>query len=84
MHNLGITCPPSSWASGLWTASYGTGEVLVGPVPTLFVDTPDVAGDALRADMGKTHYDLNRLHKVFFGTEEIQLREALSLVKKPR
>ena len=59
-------------------------EVLAGPVPMLFADTPYVAGDAMRADMGKTHYDLNRLHKVFFGTEEIQLREALSLVKKSR
>ena len=60
------------------------GELLAGPVPTLFADTPDVAGDALKADMGKAHYDLNRLHKVFFGTEEIGLTEALTLIKKPR
>ena len=60
------------------------GEVLAGPVPTLFADTPDVAADALKSDLGKVHYDLNRLHKVFFGTEHVDLKEAIALVKKPR
>ena len=60
------------------------GDILAGPVPTLFADTPDVAADALKSDHGKAHYDLNRLHRVFYGTEGIDLKEALALMKKPR
>ena len=60
------------------------GELLAGPVPTLFAETPDVALDALKSDLGKVHYDLNRLHKVFFGTESVDLKEAIALVKKSR
>jgi hypothetical protein len=60
------------------------GEILAGPVPTLFADTPDVDAHSLKSDMGKAHYDLNRLHRVFVGHEHIELKEALALVKKPR
>ena len=60
------------------------GDLLAGPVPTLFADTPDVAVDALKSDPGKAHYDLNRLHRVLFGPEHVDIKEAMALVKKPR
>jgi hypothetical protein len=59
------------------------GDLLAGPVPTLFADTPDVAVDALNADMAKVHYDLKQIHRVLFGPKHVDVKEA-ALVKKPR
>jgi hypothetical protein len=60
------------------------GDVLAGPVPTFFADTPDVAINALKEDIGKAHYDLNRFHRVFFEAEHVDVSEAMELVKLPR
>jgi len=60
------------------------GDVLAGPVPTFFADTPDVAIGALKEDMGKAHYDLNRFSRIFFEAEHVDVSEAMELVKLPR
>ena len=60
------------------------GEVAAGPCPTLFSPDPDAAMDALRMNAAKAHYDIQRMVKVFFSHEIVNLRDAVAIVKKPR
>jgi len=43
-----------------------------------------VAISALKEDMGKAHYDLNRFSRIFFEAEHVDVSEAMELVKLPR
>ena len=60
------------------------GDVLAGLVPTLFADDPDAAERAITSDTAKAHWDINKINKVFMVPENIGLKDAVSLLKKPR
>ena len=60
------------------------GDVLAGLVPTLFADDPDAAERAITSDAAKAHWDINKINKVFMVPENIGLKDAVSLLKKPR
>ena len=60
------------------------GDFIAGPVPTFFAETPEGALNALRSDLAKAHYDMNRFHRIFVCPEHVDLKEAMELVKKPR
>ena len=60
------------------------GEFTAGPCPVLFSPDIEASTAALAADIPKSHYDLQRLSKAFFCHEDVMLKDALALVKKPR
>ncbi len=60
------------------------GDVLAGPVPTLFAEDPDEAVDAITADPGKAHYDISKIHRMFFMPEHVDMETAIAAAKKPR
>ena len=71
---------------GTWplNASMFDGEVTAGPCPILFSTDIEASTVALAADISKSHYDLQRLSKAFFCHEDVTLKDALAVVKKPR
>ena len=66
------------------SATLFDGEVAGGVVPVLFATDEAAALDSITSDMAKAHWDVNKLNKVFFISESINLKEALALIKKPR
>ena len=56
------------------------GEITAGPYPVLFSPDIEASTTALAADIPKSHYDL----QVFFCHEDVMLKDALAVVKKPR
>jgi len=60
------------------------GDVRAGPDPKYFADTLDIGLSPLKEDMGKAHYGLNRLHRIFFEEEHGDVIEAIDLEKNPR
>ena len=60
------------------------GEVMGGLIPMLFADDPTAAELAIKADASKAHWDINKLAKVFMVLEDISLRDAAGVLKKPR
>ena len=71
---------------GSWplNASMFDGEFTAGPCPVLFSPDIEASTAALAADIPKSHSDLQRLSKAFFCHEDVTLKDALALVKKPR
>ena len=66
------------------SATLFNGEVAGGVVPVLFATDEAAALDSITSDLAKAHWDVNKLNKVFFISESINLKEALALIKKPR
>ena len=60
------------------------GEVMGGLIPTLFADDPTAAELAIKADTSRAHWDINKLAKVFMVLEDISLKDAARVLKKPR
>lgn len=60
------------------------GDVLAGPVPTLFAEDEETAREAITADPNKAHADIQRIHRVFLMPEHVDLETATALIKKPR
>jgi hypothetical protein len=71
---------------GSWplTCNMFDGEVLAGPVPTLFAESVEEALEAITADPTKAHYDISKIHRMFFMPEHVDLETAIAMVKKPR
>jgi hypothetical protein len=71
---------------GSWPLSCNQfgGEVLAGPVPTLFAESSEEALEAITADPTKAHYDVSKIHRMFFMPEHVDLEAAIAVVKKPR
>jgi hypothetical protein len=71
---------------GAWpiNAQMFDGEDAAGPVATLFCDEADAAKEGLLTNLQRAHADIQKLVRVFFMPETIDLDEALALVKKPR
>jgi hypothetical protein len=70
-----------SWplASTMWD-----GDVLAGPVPTLFAEDVEASREAFLDNMAKAHNDLGKLYRAFFMPEHILVDEAADLLRKPR
>ena len=66
------------------SATLFDGEVAGGVVPVLFATDEAAALDSITSDLAKAHWDVNKLNKVFFISESINLKEVLALIKKPR
>ena len=66
------------------SATLFDGEVAGGVVPVLFATDEAAALDSISSDLAKAHWDVNKLNKVFFISESINLKEALALIKKLR
>jgi hypothetical protein len=60
------------------------GDVLVGPIPTLFAEDLEEALDAITADPVRAHYDISKIHRMFFMPEHVDMEAAIAAVKKPR
>ena len=60
------------------------GEVAAGPCPIFFSRESEAAAAALEADPARCHADLQRIMKVFFSREIVNLRDSVAIVKKPR
>ncbi len=71
---------------GSWPLSCNLfdGEALAGPVPTLFAESSEEALEAITADPTKAHYDVSKIHRMFFMPEHVDLEAAVAVVKKPR
>jgi len=70
-----------SWplASTMWD-----GDVLAGPVPTLFAEDVEASQEASLDNVAKAHSDLAKLYRAFFMPEHILVDEAADLLRKPR
>ena len=60
------------------------GEHAAGPVPSLFTTDIEATLQAIAAEPKKTHWDCQRLAKIFFTMESISLGDCTALLKKPR
>ena len=60
------------------------GEVVAGPVPTLFGESPDMSRAALTANPEKAFSDSQRILRCFLMPELLDPSEADSFIKKPR
>ena len=60
------------------------GDSLAGPVPTLFAEDTEEALEAISTDPVKAHYDISKIHRIFFMPEHVDMDAALAAVKKPR
>ena len=60
------------------------GEILAGPVPTLFSEDTKASEDGLRNDPNKAHADMRKLARVFFMPEHMGRTAAEALIRKPR
>jgi hypothetical protein len=60
------------------------GDEQAGPVPTLFAEDKEGAMEGLIRSSNRAHADIQKLARVFFMPEVVNLDEALSIVKKPR
>ena len=60
------------------------GEILAGPVPTLFSDEEDATLTAIEADPCKAHWDLTKIVKTLFMPESVDILDAVDILKKPR
>jgi hypothetical protein len=71
---------------GQWdlSADYFEDEMLSGMIPVLFAENPSEAEKGLLKDLISARKDLDRINKVFFIPESVDLETALKIVKKPR
>lgn len=60
------------------------GDLLAGPVLTLFGDDPDAIRQAICSDHAKTHWDLQKPNRHFIQPELVPLKAAAAVEKKPR
>ena len=66
-------------SANLWNS-----DDIAGLVPTLFAEDMEAAGGALDNHPGKAHGDVGKINKAILIPEELDLAEALALLKKPR
>jgi hypothetical protein len=59
-------------------------DVLSGVIPVLFADEPAEAEQSIKANPATLKKDIESLQRVFFIPEQLQLEDALKVVKKPR
>jgi hypothetical protein len=60
------------------------GDEQAGPIPTLFAENMEEAMEGLMGNVMRAHADIQKLSRVFFMPEVVDLEEAIAIVKKPR
>jgi hypothetical protein len=65
-------------------ADYLDEDYLSGLVPVLFANDAASAKKGLRENTASTMKDIDRLNRIFFASETVDLEAALAIVKKPR
>jgi hypothetical protein len=60
------------------------GDLMAGPVVTLFSEEMDESRRNITANPQRAHGDMQRIMRAFFMPETIQPEEAGAVVKKPR
>ena len=60
------------------------GDLLAGPVPSLYSDDPDASLAAITSDPLKSHWDLQKISKTFFMAETVTVASAVAMLKKLR
>ena len=60
------------------------GDLIAGPVPTMFAEDPEVTKEALKADIYRAHFDMAKFERVFLQPEHVVLGEAFEIVNEPR
>jgi hypothetical protein len=65
-------------------ADYFEEDFLYGISPVLFATDPKASEDGIRANTETAKKDLDRLNRIFFVPESVELNAALKIVKKAR
>ena len=60
------------------------GDLLAGPIPSLYSDDPDASLAGLTSDPLKSHWDLQKISKTFFMAEAGTVANVVAMLKKPR
>lgn len=60
------------------------GDLLDGPVPTLFTEDAEAAKNAISTAPEKAHWDIQKMLRSFILPEHVTVVEAAKIVKKPR
>jgi len=60
------------------------GDLAAGPIASLFSLDPAKTTTAIKDNILKAHWDLNKLAKAFFMPENLNKQDAFAYVKKPR
>ena len=60
------------------------GDLLAGPIPSLYSDDPDASLAGITSDPLKSHWDLQKISKTFFMAEAVTVANAVTMLKKPR
>jgi len=84
MSNLSDNLPVMLMGSWDTTATLFDGDVMAGPVPTLFSEDIEGSLAGLKNDPFKGHWDLMRMARLMFMPEVVNYTEAKGVVKKPR
>ena len=60
------------------------GDLLAGPIPSLYSDDPDASLAGITSDPLKSHWDLQKISKTFFMAEAVTVANVVAMLKKPR
>ena len=71
----------NSWPA---EAALFDGDIMAGPVPTLFGADPDAFLTSIMAEPRKAHWDLMKICRLLFMPEILALEDAMAFIKKPR
>lgn len=84
MYNFSDNVPTVLLKSWPLDATLFDGDLIAGPVPTLFSVDIEGTASAILHNPVRCHSDVSRMTRVFFMPENITTEEAIKLAKKPR
>ena len=65
-------------------ATMWDGDVLAGPVPTIFAEVEEETAGNMLKNIAMTHSDFTRFGRLLGVVEHVEMEKALALLKKPR
>jgi hypothetical protein len=65
-------------------ANMWDGDVLAGPVPTVFAEVVEEAAANMEKNIARTHSDFSRFGRLLGVVEHVEMDKALALLRKPR
>ena len=71
----------NSWPA---EAALFDGDIMAGPVPSLYGEDPDAPLAGITAEPRKAHWDLLKICCLLFMPEILGLEDVLSFIKNPR
>ena len=60
------------------------GDLLAGPIPSLYSNDPDASLAGITSDPLKSHWDLQKISKTFCMAEAVTVANVVAMLKKPR